>query len=69
MRLTGGVKPAAGARLSLMLACFGPNGSPSIGGHFQFSFEGLSHAKKLAVPVDRNGEIVDAYGGGVYIIE
>lgn len=69
MRLTGEVKPAAGARLSLTLACFGPDGSPSIGGHFQFSYERLSHAKKLAVPVDRNGEIVDAYGRGVYTIE
>lgn len=69
MRLTGGVKPAADARLSLTLDCFGPDGSPSIGGHFQFSYERLSHAKKLAVPVDRNGEVVDAYGSGVYTIE
>ena len=68
-RLTGGVKPAVGTRLSITLACFGPDSPPVIGGHYQFDFERLAKSRKLVVPVDRNGEIVDAYGSGVYTIE
>lgn len=68
-RLTGEVKPEAGTRLSLTLACFGPDSKPVIGGHYQFSFERLARAKRLVVPVDREGRIVNAYGSGVHLSE
>ena len=68
-RHAGATLPAPGTRLSLTLACFGPDSPPVIGGHYQFDFERLAEAKKLVVPVNRNGEIVDAHGSGAYTIE
>lgn len=68
-RPAGRILPEPGTQLSLTLACFSRDRPPVFGAHFQFAFEWLAQARGLVVPVDRNGDVVDAFGSGVHTID